>query len=145
MGFRAGLKNAGKWFRVNDLVRRNAALKNAINTDAEVQAALDTMDGVLAAEMAAAGIPNTEFAESIAAQGFPIPLRIWQGRLVYSAREPGLTGQTQNQRVFLNNAQLLRERVDQIIRAFSMLSDAYEKPGDTHNNPGGVVSETPGT
>lgn len=141
MSYRAGLQNAGKWFRVNELVRNNAALKDGINTDEEVQASLDQMDAILSAERELAGIPALAFAESISAQGFPLPLRLWQGRLVFSHRATGETGMTSNQRDFRNHANDLRKRVDEIIRAFSMLSDAYEKPDEGYNNPGGVVAE----
>lgn len=141
MSFRAGLKNAGKWYRVNQLCRNNSSVKDAFNTDSEVQSILNGMDGILQAERTAAGIPESAFTENISDQGFPIPLRIWQGRLVYSARSPGETGQTDNQKEFSGLASDLRKRVDVIIRAFTMLSDAYEKPADDFPNPGGVVAE----
>lgn len=142
MGFRAGLKNAGKWFRVDELIRNNSGLKDAINTDEQVQILLDQMDGILNAEREAAGIPPEAFAEDIAAQAFPLPLRLWQGRLVYSHRAEGETGLTANQKEFRGIANLLRARVDEIIRAFSMLSDAYEKPSSEFPNPGGEVGDT---
>lgn len=141
MGFRAGLYNAGKWFRVNELIRNAGGLKDSVNNDEEVQTILDQMDAVLNAEREAAGIAPEAFAEDIAAQGFPIPLRLWQGRLVFSHRAPGQTGLTANQKLFKGLASDLRKRVDEIIRAFSMLSDAYEKPAGDYPNPGGVVGE----
>lgn len=140
MPFRAGLKNSGKWYRINQLLRKHDSFKEAVNNDTYVQQELRNMDNVLQDEATKANAHADVFpAGGLVANGFPIPLRLWQGRLVYSKRGSGETGLTANQKNFRHYAYNLRKRVAELDAAFSALADAYDVDPAEFPNPGGDV------
>lgn len=140
MGFKAGLKNAGKWYRVNQLLREKPDFETAVNANPGVHGVLVELDTILVAEATTAGVAD-QFTDRLATNGLPVPLRVWQGRLVYSHRTAKQKGLTANQKQFRIKAKNLRDHVDTMIRSFSMLDDAFDQPAEKGPNPGGELGE----
>lgn len=139
---KAGLKSAGKWARVIKLLRENEALKTAIAQDVFIGQELDNMNVVLVDEAEKAGVDGQDVAPDLKTLDGLLPLRVWQGRLVYSKKPAGWTKSlTPNQKNFRHYAFNLRKRYDEIIRAMSMLVDAGNVLDEGYANPGGIAGD----
>jgi hypothetical protein len=136
MAFRAGLKNSGKWQRVNTLLKKHSNLKGAINGDAEVKRILGQMDTVLRSIASDLSVTNSAMGE-LAAHGFPVPYVLWSGHLPALGTSGGTFDVSTEQTQMYSLASQLRNRVDTMIRGYKLIGDAYDLSPEQFINPGG--------
>lgn len=136
------LKNAGKWFRVNEIIRHNATLKTIINADPIVQArGFDMLTTVanIALHNGYTLDPATEVPATKKANMFPITKQFWMGYLPISVQSTaaGHVGEDLYRTDFAAKAKDLRTRVQKLVDAWKLAADAFNT-ADV-GNPGGPV------
>lgn len=145
MAFTRKLKTENKWFRVNQLVRKDVSLMDAINQDNGCVSIIHEMEESIRNLYAEALNTSANDAQFTIDRVVPMPKRMWFGYLAYDV----FTKVTKRSRsgnvypayvgtygaAFKNQAQRLRERIDTIIELRRLTNDLGE--ADQRPNPGG--------
>jgi hypothetical protein len=134
-------KNAGAWFRANEIVRHNPTLRTTINADTQIRAAGSVMLGHINTIATANGYNPSDdglTVESKSVNMFPITKQMWMGYLPFSTY--GEEGEDEHRTEFAEAAKNIRDRFTDLVKSWKLAKDAYNV--DVEGNPGGTVDET---
>jgi hypothetical protein len=136
-------KNAGKWYRINKLFVNNPDLVDQVEQNADYNAALQTMKGIVASIATQAHVTEPVWP----LHHMPCPLAWWQGRLSFDffSKHTSLTKPTryvsQHGKDFLNAAKDFRNAVLQVVAVHTMVNDLTQSRDEGDVNPGGVAGD----
>ena len=132
-----------KWFRVNEIVRNNDALKTALNENTSIQTQFEAMLTIVNEITTTLGLGSGNQGSPATAKltAFPIPKMFWMGQLALDTYIDGPEDRQvpEHRLAFATAASALRKKANVIIASWRLDQDAYNK--DSEGNPGGEVEE----
>lgn len=135
-------KNAGAWFRANELIRHNPTLKTVVNGDATIRTQGGNLLTIISEIATENGYNPSDDGLTVASKAvamFPITKQLWMGYLPFSTYdETAVPPADEHRKDFATAATALRDRFYDIVRAWKLAKDAWNV--DVPGNPGGEVS-----